>query len=507
MKRQSLILVFLLIFQLNNGFSQQVKTAAIFSDNMVLQQGVEVPVWGTSKPNDEITIKFANQIKSTIAGKDGKWEVVLEPLVVSKIGREMLIKGSTELKFSNVLVGEVWICSGQSNMQFPVNKVKQTESLIPFAKNIRSFEVKRTVSFKEADEVTGTWTTNHPESAVAFGFAYFLEAIGDVPVGIIHASWGSSSLEAWMPRDMTNELPYFKAIMDDFDADKETHIKIKTALSKKEGWTRNEDIFLRRQPNILYNAMIKPIAPYACKGLVFYQGERNARYLFGVPKVTKANFFHRVIGMKEYGDVLKLWVERYREEWGNENMHFSIVMLPGYGKGTHANPNIDSKSPTEESFAWIRESQLKILKLPNTSVANTIDLGDEKNIHPTDKFPIGQRLALLAAKYTLNKTIVAEGPMLKSVESQNNTLLVHFKNSTGLKTLNKKAPSGFWIADKSLKWQEAEAKIIGETVVLSHPDMDKPLFIRYAFAGKPDVNLVNASNLPAYPFRTDIENK
>ncbi|XMO85825.1 hypothetical protein AAFN75_13630 [Algibacter sp. AS12] len=503
MKRHTLFLIFILIFQCYNGFSQQLKTAAIFSDNMVLQQGVEVPVWGTSKPYEEITVKFANQTKATKAGKHGKWKVVLEPLEISKVGREMLIKGKTSLKLNNILVGEVWVCSGQSNMQFGVKNVKEIESLIPFAKNIRSFEVKRTVSFKEADGVSGTWTTNHPESAVAFGFAYFLEAIGDVPVGIIHASWGSSSIEAWMPRDMANQLPYFKAIMDDFDADTETHSKIQMALNKKEGWTRKEDVFLRRQPNILFNSMIKPLAPYACKGLVFYQGERNARYLTGVPEVTKANFFHRVIGMKEYGDVLKLWVQRYRKEWDNTNMHFSIVMLPGYGKGTIANPNIDSKSPTEESFAWLRESQLKVLQLPNTSVANTIDLGDEKNIHPTDKFPIGQRLALLAAKYTLNKSVVAEGPMLKNVEVNANTLVVHFKNSKGLKTTNRKAPTGFWIADSSLKWQKAEAKIIGENVALSHPEIAKPLYIRYAFAGKPDVNLVNKNNLPAYPFRTD----
>ncbi|MDB2462683.1 hypothetical protein N9W61_01090 [Algibacter sp.] len=398
--------------------------ASLFSDNMVLQQGVKVPVWGTSKPNEEITVKFANQVKSTKAGENGKWTVNLEQLEVSKLGSEMIIKGNTELKLTNILVGEVWICSGQSNMQFPVNKVKEIESLVPFAKNIRSFEVKRTVSFKEANEVIGTWTTKPSESAVAFGFSYFLESIGDVPVGIIHASWGSSSIEAWMPRDMSNDLPYFKTIMDDFDTDKETHDKIQIALNKKAGWTGKEDVFLRRQPNILYNAMIKPLAPYACRGLVFYQGERNTRYLSGVPKVTKSNFFHRVIGMREYGDVLKLWVKRYRKEWQNENMHFSIVMLPGYGKGTVTNPKIDSKSPTAESFAWLRESQLKVLQLPNTSVANTIDLGDETNIHPTDKFPIGQRLALLAAKYTLNKKIVAEGPMLK--ESVINKFLVSF---------------------------------------------------------------------------------
>ena len=136
---------------------------------------------------------------------------------------------------------------------------------------------------------------------------------------------------------------------------------------------------------------------------------------------------------------------------------------------------------------------------------NTIDLGDEKNIHPTDKFPLAQRLALQAAKYTLNKNVVAEGPMLDTIEINDNTLVVHFKNSKGLKTANKKAPTGFWIADNSLKWEMADAKIEGETVLLNTTKLKKPLYVRYAFAGKPDVNLVNDANLPAYPFRTDIQ--
>ncbi|UMB54590.1 sialate O-acetylesterase [Lutibacter sp. A64] len=495
----SLIFILFIYF----GYSQELKPSTLFCDNMVLQQGMPVPVWGTSKPNEVITVKFANQSKSVKTGKDGKWKVVLDTLSASKIGRTMSISGSSKLTLSNVLVGEVWICSGQSNMQFPVKAVPEIVSLIPFSKNIRSFEVKRTVSFQEEENAIGTWTTTQPNSAVAFGFAYFLEAVGDVPVGIIHASWGSSSIEAWMPRDMAEDLPYFKSIMDDLDADTITHNKIKKSLNAKNSWSNKEDIFMRRQPNILYNAMIKPLAPYACRGLVWYQGERNARYLSGVPEVSEANWFHRVIGMKEYGDVLKLWIERYRKEWQNDKMHFSIVMLPGYGKGTVANPNIDPKSPTEESFAWLRESQLKVLELPNTSVANTIDLGDVKNIHPKDKFPVGQRLALLAAKYTLGKDVVSEGPVFKEVEISNNSIKVHFKNNEGLKTSDNKAPTGFWIADVSLNWKIAAAKIEDNCVVLSNSEIEKPIYIRYAFAGKPDVNLINGANLPAYPFRTD----
>ena len=507
--KKHLFIPFLLLafFQFTISFSQELKPASLFSDGMVLQRDIPVPVWGTAKPNSKITVTFANQKQKTKADNNGKWILKLDPLKASKIARDLVISGDSKVTISNILVGEVWICSGQSNMQFNVNNVPEIKSLIPFTKNIRTFQVKNIVSLKEQDDVTGHWEETNPSSAVAFGFAYFLESIGDVPVGIILSSWGSSSLEAWMPRSMTEELPYFKTIMDDFDKDTVTQNRLNKAINSSKGWNIKEDIFLRRQPNVVYNAMMKPLAPYACRGLVWYQGERNTRYISGVPEVTEANWFHKVAGMKEYGDILKLWIQNYRKTWQNDNMHFAVVMLPGYGKGTHANPNIDSKSPTAESWAWMRESQLKVLELPNTSVTNTIDLGNETNIHPTDKFPIGQRLALSAAKHTLNQNIVAEGPVLDKVEIENNGLIVYFKNSTGLKTNNRKAPEGFWIADESLNWKMADAKIEGETVILQNKDIKNPEFIRYAFAGKPDVNLVNGANLPAYPFRTDVDGK
>ena len=500
-----LTLFIFLFFNTAIAYSQELKLANLFCDNMVLQRGTEVPVWGIAAPKERITVRFAGQKVSTKAGKDGKWMVALAPLEVSKTPREMAITGNTEIVLSNVVVGEVWICSGQSNMQFSVNNVPETKALLASSENIRSFEVKRTVSFKEEDNVIGKWRDAPPSSAVAIGFAYFLEKSADIPIGIIHASWGSSSLEAWMPRDMAKEFPYFRDIMDDFDADTLTRNRINTAITSSEGWSNQEDIFMRRQPNILYNAMMKPLAPYACRGLVWYQGERNTRYYSGVPEVNGDNWFHRVIGMKEYGDVLQSWIRRYRKEWNNDKMHFSVVMLPGYGKGTNNNPDIDPTSPSAMSWAWMRESQMKVLELPYTSVVNTIDLGDEKNVHPVDKLPIGIRLALAAEKYTLDKDVVAEGPIFKEVKPLNNTLVVYFKNAHGLKTVDGNAPVGFWISDGSMQWHKAEAKIVGETLVLSHGDIKDPKFVRYAFAGKPDVNLVNSADLPAYPFRTDNE--
>lgn len=483
--------------------SQELKPANLFSHHMVLQREQPVPVWGKASPKEKIKVTFAEQTKTTITDENGNWMIELDALQTSKKGRDMVISGKSELIISDILVGEVWICSGQSNMQFTVDKVPETKGLIPFAKNIRSFEVERTVSIKENEDVLGQWSTSYPNSAVAFSFAYFLNDISEIPVGIIHTSWGSSSLEAWIPRNMTSTLPHFKTIMEEFDADTETQNRIKEILSMPNGWSRQDDIFLRRQPNILYNAMMKPLAPYASRGLVWYQGERNTRYISGVPEVNETNWFHRVAGMKEYGNILSEWILRYRQEWKNKEMDFMIVMLPGYGKGTIDNPNIDPEDPTAESWAWMRESQMKVLNLPHTAVANTIDLGDEKNIHPTDKLPIGQRLALLAAKNTLKYSVISEGPRMKKVEVQGSNVIIHFDNTSGLKTTNGRAPSAFWLSNESGDWKAADAEIKGETIILNSSEILDPKYVRYAFAGKPKVNLVNGMELPAYPFRTD----
>lgn len=485
---------------------QSVQVANIFGDHMVLQREKEVPVWGTSKPMEEITVKFAGQSKTTRATANGKWKVKLEALKASVQGQDMVISGQNKVVLEDVLVGEVWICSGQSNMQMGVSSSPEVRGLVPLAKNIRSFHVEEKVGLEEQDEVLGEWKATHPPSAVAFSFAYFLNTLGEIPVGIIQTSWGSSSIEAWMPRSMTQELPHFDTIMKEFDADTSRITKIEEYIGKTS-WTNDENIYLRRQPNILYNAMMHPLIPFACRGLVWYQGERNTRYLSGMPEVDKGNWFHRVAGMKDYGPILKKWIVECRRQWQDDNLHFMVVMLPGFGKGTERKREIDPESPTEESWGWMRESQLAALGLSDVSVVNTIDLGDEENIHPTDKLPIGQRAALLAATNTLNLNRTAMGPTLEKVVQEKGKLVVHFNHAEGLKTTDGKAPSGFWIANNSKEWVKADAEIDGERVVLSSAELKEPQYVRYAFAGKPKVNLVNKNELPVYPFRTDTWEK
>ncbi|MEP4078346.1 sialate O-acetylesterase [Haloferula sp.] len=479
------------------AFAGELRVGSLFKDHMVLQRDMTVPVWGSADPGETITVEFASQKKSAEADANGRWQVRLDPLATSFKSRKMTVSSpATSMEISDVLVGEVWICSGQSNMQMVANSDPNIKKLTPKQEHLRTFAVKRTVAFEEQEYLEGSWNLKGPDSAVAFSFAYFLEQSIDVPVGIILSCWGSSSIEAWMPRDLTEKVPQFKTVMEEFDANTEFHTEIKAALDANKPWNRTMDILMRRQPNIVYNAMMKPLAPYACRGLVWYQGERNARTVTGMPDKP---WYYRNICMTEYGSALQHWIRRYRQEWQKEDLHFMVVMLPGYAKGLEKKAD----SPTAPSWAWMRESQLEALELPDCSVATTIDLGHPTNIHPKDKLPIGQRLALLAQRDTLGMEIVAEGPVMKRVEVSGDQLVVHYDHAEGLKTKNGAAPAAFWLSDKSGKWVPAEAEIKGTTVVLSSPELPRPLYVRYAFAAKPTVNLVNSAGLPGRPFRTD----
>ena len=469
----------------------ELTVASPFTDNAILQREQVLPVWGTSDAGSKVTVTFSDQSKSVTSNADGKWMIKLDALKASHDPKSLTIRHdqNESLKLKNILVGEVWICSGQSNMQMGYGGIPEIKALTSSAKNLRTFSVKKIVSFQEEDRCEGEWVEQHPNSAVAFSFAYFLEKAAGAPVGIIETCWGSSSLEAWMPREMTATVPHFKTMMEEFDADTETRNKITAILNGPRPWKRPDDIFLRRQTNILYNAMIHPLIPYGCRGVAWYQGERNTQSMHGMKKEP---WFSRNSGMLKYGDTLKAWIEQYRKEWQREDLHFLVVMLPGYAKGIKEGP----ENPDSESWAWMRESQLKALDLPHTAVVNTIDLGHLTNIHPKDKLPIGKRLAFLA-------TTKAQGPAFKNAEVKGEQIIVHLDHADGLKTIDGKAPTAFWIANDSKKWIQAEAKISGTSVILASPKMKKPLYVRYAFSGKPNVNLVNRSDLPAYPFRTD----
>lgn len=465
-----------------------------FTDQAVLQRDVPVPVWGKAKPDAEVTVEFAGQKKNATASTSGSWKIVLDPMPASFDSRTLTVHStldSQHVSLSDVLVGEVWICSGQSNMQMGFGSVPELKALAPKAKNIRTFSVKRTVAFTEQDTCEGAWAKSIPDSAVAFGFAHYLQEAADVPVGIILTCWGSSSLEGWLPAKMQETLPHFKREVEAFEkfdrAEVQRLLKLEAGGKTRQ---RNDDIFMRTRPSILYNAMMHPIAPYAARGLVWYQGEANTNSL--------AN-------MRPYGTTLPAWCQHLRELWGKDDFQFLAVMLPGYGRHASGSPANGRSAPNGHSWAWFRESQRKLLALPNTGIANTIDLGDMKNIHPRDKEPIGKRLSLLAQKQVLGQDVVASGPTFEKMEQEAASIRIHFQHAKSLRTTDGKPPREFWVAGKNRKWQQANATLDGDSVLLRWEGTINPDAVRYAFAGFPDVNLVNGDGLPAMPFRTDAD--
>jgi len=468
--------------------SLAVQPSDVFGDHMVLQRGMAVPLWGKAEPGERVTVVFGGHAVETIAEPSGRWMVRLPAMEASADGRELTIAGDqsdADVVIRDVLIGEVWVCSGQSNMQYGWGKEGQKmfawggdkglAKLVPDAraKPIRSFDVLANASFEPIDELKGAWKADVPGSAVAMGFSYYLQRKLDVPVGVIVTCWGSTFIEGWMPRDMVDVLPSFKERLETFDESERAQKRVKHALGLG---VRPGFVFVRKQPNIVYNAMMHPLLPYAARGIVWYQGEANA---------------------KEPGDYAKslpAWIKRMRQGFENDELHFLGVMLPGYGE--------DDGHPTRKSWALFREAQLAAELLDDAHVINTIDLGDVKNIHPPDKQPIAERLALMAAKKVYGKAVVASGPRFVSYQRDGEKLTISFDHAEGLKTMDGKPPRGFWV-NLGGDWFPPEATIVDDTVELIAPQGERVNAIYYGWSGKPDVNLVNAAGLPAYPFRTD----
>lgn len=483
---RSLVVAVVLIGLVARG-GAEVAPSSMFGDHMVLQRGMPVPIWGKAEPGETVTVTFAGQAVSATAGADGRWRADLPALDASAEGRTLAIQGKTStISFEDVLVGEVWVCAGQSNMQYGWGMEShpmfnwggdaKLAALVPDARQrpIRNYHVPVNVSFSPEENSKGAWSTDVSGSAIAFGFSYYLQKALDVPVAVIVTCWGSSSIEGWMPRELTEELPHFKAIMTAFDASSNTQSRVQAAIDRG---VRPGNVFIRKQPNLLYNAMLHPVIPYASRGLVWYQGEANADQ------------------PEQYAQSLPVWIRRLRTEWGRDDFFVLGVMLPGFGE--------DDGRPDAKSWAWFRESQMKGLELPHAAVVNTVDLGDAKNIHPSDKDPIARRLSFLARASVYHEKVNGKGPVYRGAAVNGNQMTITFEHAEGLKTLDGGAPKGFWLADAQGVWYPAKAMIAGTMVILQADGVESLKACRYAWSGKPDVNLVNESNLPAYPFRTD----
>ncbi|MCF7957705.1 MAG: sialate O-acetylesterase [Phycisphaerae bacterium] len=497
-----------------------VKLPAVINANMVLQQQTDAPLWGWAEPDEKITVT-ANWPDSlpqkTTADAKGQWQIKLTtpsyggPYTVT-------ITGNNTITLNNVLIGEVWLCSGQSNMAMTVSRCQNglAEVAIADFPQIRLFKVARAVSNTPQDDCQGNWQACSPEAIADFsGTAYFfgrtLHQNLNVPIGLIQSAWGGTAVEAWTARSYFDKLPNIDVVLNRWkdtkawsDQDKKNEkVRYEKALTQwkqaaKKARTNNEKIPgkpspktepLKSQnyPSNLYNAMINPLAPFALRGAIWYQGEANSRS--GIPGL--------------YKDQLTALITNWRERWGRGDFPFYYVQLPNY-RDPQKNPSEFMANSPNAGWMIVREDMLKTLDVPNTGMAVTIDIGEAKNIHPKNKQDVGRRLALWALAKDYGKDIVYSGPIYRSISFVNDKVIINFDHVGSGLTFTGDALKTFAIAGEDKKFVRANARLFRNAVIVSSDQVKKPVAVRYAWAVNPnDSNLYNKEGLPASPFRTD----
>lgn len=477
-----------------------VKLSAIFSDHMVLQRGVAVPVWGWADANTRVTVKFAGQSKTVAADASGKWLVKLDAMPAAAEGRELVVEsGAGSVKLADVVVGDVWLCSGQSNMHFQMKSVANADVEIAAAKNpaVRFFTVPQQFGQQPLEDVAGAWKPVSPEtaadcSAVACFFGMALQPKIDVPVGLIVSSVGGTRIESWMRAKTLADTGESRALVEkwakispdefakigtiyrEFQRQRDVVHPQAVKAAKAEGKPVPPDPIAPKErchdaPSALHNGMIDPLHSFALRGAVWYQGESNS----GHPA--------------PYKKLLPALIADWRRVWGAE-MPFLFVQLPPY-RSTHP---------------AFREAQQSIWQnTPRTAMVVTTDVGDAKNIHPTRKRPVGERLAVAARALSYGEKIESSGPVFKSIAIEGSRAVVSFTHVGGGLVAKDGALKGFTLAGADGKFVAADAVIDGSTVIVSSDKVSMPVAVRYGWATVPDVNLFNREGLPAAPFRTD----
>ena len=474
----------------------EVRLHALFTDGAVLQRELPLPIWGTASAGEKVTVSLAGQTATTTA-KDGRWLVKLRPL---KAGGPHVLKveGTNKLEVKDVLVGEVWLCSGQSNMAFTLSEADNAATVVPASANaqVRLFKVPGNAQDEPQREVKGKWEPCNPRtspsfSAVGYFFGRDLQKALGVPIGLIGSSVGGTPAQAWtgMPTLETTPSgkPHLQAhaalLLGKDQAEKkfveDTEAwKVEVAAAKAAGKPaprapRPPAYRGKNRPAGLYNGMIAPLAPFAMRGAIWYQGEANA----GTPD--------------NYRELLPAMIGDWRQDF-NPDLTFLIVQLAPYDR------------PAPEQWAFFRETQRQIvLHTRKTGLAAIPDAGDPTDIHPTHKEPAGQRLALAAQAIAYGKKITWSGPALKSAAFAKGKATLSFDQIGGGLAARDGELTGFTLAGADRKFVPASAKITGGKLEVSSAEVAEPKAVRYAWKNMPDGNLWNKDGLPASPFRTD----
>jgi sialate O-acetylesterase len=498
------LLVIIMSLLISSLSYADVKLPAVFSSNMVLQREIQVPVWGWADPGEEVTVNFSGQSNTVKADADGKWMVKLSAMPAGG-PFEMTVRGNNTVTFTNVMVGEVWICSGQSNMEFHLSGSTGSREEIKKATNtdIRLFTIPKTISGKPKDDVDASWLVCHPNfadnfSAVAYYFGKTINSQIDVPIGLIQSAYGGSKIEPWMTIEAFKQVPSLSSAVEHVEGSDQVHsghveetlkeLEIYLPMAKKAfeageqvpapvKWPVHPLAIDKQQPTSLYNGMINPIIPFAIRGVLWYQGEANCGQNDGML----------------YYDKFKAMLASWRSRWGQGDFPFYFVQLAPCVYG-------DSE---ELPLLW--EAQTACLQIPNTGMAVTVDIGNPYDIHPKNKQDVGKRLALwaLAKDYGM-EDLVYSGPSYKSMEINGKKAYISFEHvGKGLRSRDGEALSWFSIAGEDKEFYPAKAKIKCEKVVVSSKQVDNPVAVRFGWDQIAEPNLSNKESLPALPFRTD----
>lgn len=479
-----------LLGQIISPVSADVRLPAIFSDRAVLQKADKVPVWGWAEPGEAVQVTLGDASAKGVGNKDGKWKAVLDLSASGPGPFDLVVRGKNEIKISDVLVGEVWLCSGQSNMEMRLSSTLDKKEMTTAAnRQLRHFKVEKSYAESPREDVKGQWIT--AEGAAAGDFTgvgyYFGKKLGEelkVPVGIINASSGGSMAEAWMSPEALAADPEIAKRAAELKAVAKP-VPIKT-------------------PSWLYNAMLSPVIPYAIKGVLWYQGESNAGS--GLASL--------------YRKLLPAMVGDWRTRWGRGDFPFYSCQLANY-QIKRVEPGLAS------TWAELREAQAQSCEdMPNAGVAILIDTGEEKTIHPVNKKDPGERLARIALAKDYGRKVAYSGPTLASASFADGKAILKFHHVDGglvaaplpdtyqpllakpdVLPLVRNSPGseleGFLVCGEDRKWVWANAKIAGDAVVVSAPGVSTPVAVRYAWENNPTCNLYNGEGLPAGPFRTD----
>jgi len=489
-----------------------VTVPSLISDHMLLQQESKANVWGKADPGEEITVKLGEVSVPAKADDKGRWSARLTGIKPGVIG-DMTIKGKNTITIKDVAVGEVWVCSGQSNMEWSVAASQNPEKEIPAADfpQIRLFTVAKNPQFAPTEECKGQWEVCSPKtvagfSAVGYFFGRELHAKLKVPIGLIHTSWGGTPAEFWTPREVLEADPALKkAYLDKWDEVKAAYPAAKAAYDEKiNAWkgaveqakTDSKPLPPKPQeprggapfgsPACLWNGMIVPVLPYTIQGAIWYQGESNASHAA----------LYRTLFPTMITSWRRAWAEDGLAQSDNPEFPFLFVQL--------ANFMARRDQPSESQWAELREAQTMTLELPRTGMAVAIDIGDAKDIHPRNKQEVGRRLALSAQAMVYYIDTEYSGPIYGGSQIEDGRIRLNFRNAAGMKAADGGNIKGFAIAGEDKKFVWADVAIDGDHVLVSSPDVPKPVAVRYGWADNPDVNLVNAAGLPASPFRTDL---